>query len=64
MSIHKRLWNWCRRPLKPVSPNFTRFVTPLFVSVLIVGLIISFILIAFVSIVFFVSNNIFESLKS
>jgi len=39
MEIHKRLWNWCRRPKRPVSTKFTRLATPLYVSVLIGGLL-------------------------
>ena len=41
MEIHKRLWNWCRRPVRPASTNLTRFVTPLFVSILIGGILLA-----------------------
>ena len=41
MEIHKRLWNWCRRPKRPVSTKFTRLATPLYVSVLIGGLLLT-----------------------
>lgn len=48
MDIHKRLWNWCRRPKRPVLTKFTRLATPLYVSVLIGGLILT----AYVAVVF------------
>ena len=41
MEIHKRLWNWCRRPKRPVLTKFTRLATPLYVSVLIGGLLLT-----------------------
>ncbi|TET19283.1 hypothetical protein E3J74_06890 [Candidatus Bathyarchaeota archaeon] len=41
MEIHKRLWNWCRRPKRPVSTKFTRLAIPLCVSVLIGGLLLT-----------------------
>jgi len=39
MNIHRKLWNWCRKPIKPASTNFTRLVTPLHISILISVLI-------------------------
>jgi len=54
MNIHKRLWNWCRRPIKPVATNFTRFVTPLFFSALIACLLLTaFVYIALLSPIIF-----------
>ena len=41
MGIHKRLWNWCRRPKKPASTNFARLATPLYISVLVGGLLLT-----------------------
>ena len=44
MNIHRRLWHWCRRPIKPLKPismNFSRLATPLYVSILIGGLLLS-----------------------
>jgi hypothetical protein len=35
MSTLRKIWNWCRRPIKPTSTNFTRLVTPLYVLILI-----------------------------
>jgi len=40
MDIHRKLWNWCRRPIKPTT-NFTRLATPLYVSILIGGLLLA-----------------------
>ena len=40
-SIRKKLWNWCPRPKKPVSLNFTRLTIPLYVSILIGGLLLT-----------------------
>lgn len=41
VDIHKRLWNWCRRPKRPVSTKLTRLATPLYVSVLIGSLLLT-----------------------
>jgi len=41
MGIHKRLWNWCRRPERPVLTKFTRLAMPLYVSFLIGGLLLT-----------------------
>mgnify|MGYP001112626446 CR=1 FL=1 len=41
MNIHRRLWYWCRRPIKPASTNFVRLVTPLYVSILIGSLLVA-----------------------
>lgn len=41
MNIHRKLWNWCRRPIRPASTNFTRLATPLYVSILIGGLLLT-----------------------
>lgn len=41
MDIHRRLWNWCRRPKRPVSTKFARLATPLYVSVLIGALLLT-----------------------
>ena len=41
MNIPKKLWNWCRRPIKPASTNFTRLTAPLHVSILISGLLLT-----------------------
>jgi len=30
MNIHKRLWNWCRRPKKPVLTELTRLAVPIY----------------------------------
>lgn len=39
MSIHGRLWNWCRKPAKSVSIDFSRSAIPLYIVTLI-GLLI------------------------
>jgi hypothetical protein len=41
MNIHKKLWNWCRRPIKPVSMTFARLATPLYISILVGGLLLA-----------------------
>jgi len=41
MNIHRKLWNWCRRPIRPASTNFTRLAAPLYVSILIGGLLLT-----------------------
>jgi len=41
MNIHRKLWNWCRRPIRPASTNFTRLAAPLYVSILISGLLLT-----------------------
>lgn len=41
MDIHKRLWNWCRRPKRSFSTRFATLATPLYVSVLIGGLLLT-----------------------
>jgi hypothetical protein len=40
MNVHRKLWNWCRRPIKPVSTNFTLFA-PLYVLILVGSLLIA-----------------------
>jgi len=40
MNIHRKLWHWCRRPVKPVSTNFVR-LSPVSISILISGLLLT-----------------------
>jgi hypothetical protein len=41
MSIHKKLWNWCQRPIRPASTSFVRLATPLYAAILVGSLIIA-----------------------
>jgi len=41
MNIHRKLWHWCRRPIKPASTNFIRSAAPLYASILIGGLLLT-----------------------
>jgi len=41
MNIHRKLWYWCRRPIKSASTSFTRLAVPLYISILIGGLLLT-----------------------
>ena len=40
MGVHRKLWNWCRRPVKPVLTELTRLSAPFYLSASAPGLLI------------------------